>query len=280
MSDFTTHYVTANRFLKNKNFSKDFVDAFYFGVQGPDIFFFDISKTTKKAYEIGDGVHNKCPKKLFEQDLENLKNKSDYYKGYYFGVMLHFFGDEIMHQYIGYLCTLDTSRYAHISRERDIDIFVYKDEFEESIDNFNVKEFYHMSNELVSTITKFWKERVDDDYINEKRIRKNMKSMVRLSQMFSKGKTFFYWLANLVENKKTRGGMTGHFKVTNNIEYMNYDNKKWSSPDGEKSMSVTEILDYTMKNFNVEYNKISEAIESGKEKKYTFDNTHSFSYGC
>ena len=280
MSDFTTHFVTAHRFLQSQSdvFSEEFKTAFYYGVQGPDLFFFRTPIRGLDGVAFGGVIHDKSPKPIFEMNFEALKTATDFYKGYYFGIMLHFFGDEIMHQYIGYLCTLDTGKHAHIMYERDIDIYTYQEEFHHSIHNVKLKKYYKYSNELAETITDFWKERHAGPLTNKKNVRKCMKNMILTSQVFDRANPCIVGFMKFLDRKKKNGFFTGHFKITNNIHVMNYERNPWQSPEGVRTMSVSDILTHSITNFTNEYNLINKSL--AENTPYTFTNTHTFSYGC
>ena len=280
MSDFTTHFVTAHRFLTAGEgmFSEEFKTAFYYGVQGPDLYFFHTPVRGKEGVAFGGEIHDKCPKPIFEKDVEKLKTATDFYKGYYFGVMLHFFGDEIMHQYIGFLCSTDDRKYAHIMYERDIDVYTYQEEFQDKINTVKLKKYYKYSNELAETITNFWQDRYPSEMTNLKAVKQCMKNMLFTSQIFDKANPFFVSIMKLLECKRKDGFYTGHFKITNNILVMNYDNNPWKSPEGMRTMSVSDILTHAISNFTNEFLLVNDCLEKGLP--YTFTNTHDFSYGC
>ena len=280
MSDFITHFVTAHRFLSEREgiFSEEFKTAFYYGVQGPDLYFFHTPISGKEGVAFGNEIHDKCPKPIFEKDIEMLKNASDFYKGCYFGIMLHFFGDEIMHQYIGFLCSSDERKYAHIMYERDIDVYTYQEEFQESVHTAKLKRYYKPSDALAETIADFWRLRYPGNLTNKKQVKKCMRNMLITSQTFAKSNCVMVGFMKLLEIKRKDGFYTGHFKITHNIHVMNYDNNPWMSPEGVRTMSVSDILTHTLDNFTNEYNLI---IKSLKENiPYTFTNPHDFAYGC
>ncbi len=279
MSDFTTHFVTAHRFLKGKNFSKQFTEGFYYGVQGPDLLFFHKPITGGEGLALGNKVHSDLPKQLFEKDFLKLKEKNDYYKGYYFGVLLHFFGDLNMHPYIGYLCTLDSNnKYAHIMRERDIDVFTYEGEFNEPVKNFRVKDYYIYSKELKNAISEFWTSRNGNPIITPKFIKRCMTNMVISSRMFAKSNKFILGVIKIFEGKNKEGMATGHFKTTRNTEVMNYEKKPWTAPHGTVTFSVDEILDNTLIGYNKEFDKMQDNLKTNTPYVFTFDKT--FDYGC
>lgn len=277
MSDFTTHFVTAHRFLKGKELSCEFKQAMYFGVQGPDLFFYYKPLKNNDGMKFGGSIHDKSPKALFEKDILNLDKRSDFYRGYYFGVMLHFFGDEMMHQYIGYLCNTDKTPHAHEMYERDIDVYIYKDEFKRDVKTWRVKDYYKYSNKLANEIYNFWSERDGREFITQECVKKSMKGIVSMAQLFSKSNKLVVWIVSKIE--KTKGSLTGHFKTTQNLQIMNIEKNKWQSPEGSKDLSVYEVVSTAISNFEKEYAKITTAIEN-KDEMYEFTNEHTFSYGC
>ncbi|MEG2002913.1 MAG: zinc dependent phospholipase C family protein [Clostridia bacterium] len=277
MSDFTTHFVSAHRFLEKGEFSDNFKTAFYYGVQGPDLFFYYKPIKNRDGVRFGGSLHDRSPKMLFEKDILELDGKSDFYRGYYFGVMLHFFGDEMMHQYIGYLLRFDKTKHAHEKYERDIDFYAYQDEFKDIVKNFKVREFYKYSDDLAKQIYDFWHERDGREFIKEKTVKVAMKTIVRMAQWFSTSNKFVVWLLSKLDRKE--GVTLAHFKFTKNYDVMNADHNQWKSPEGVVDYSVYEIIDIAILNFSKEFKKINKAI-ANSDTTYKFTNEHTFSYGC
>lgn len=272
MSDFTTHFITADLFLKDKDFSNEFKQAFYFGVQGPDIFFFNAPIFGKSAgYKIGGQIHDKNPKYLFMKDLDKFDSKNDFYKGYYFGVMLHFFGDAIMHQYIGNLLKTNKAKNAHVSFERDIDVALYPKIYNKSVNAFDVKKYYLLSTPLIREIYNFWKERVDYEEVAFSYIKNCAKNMMNFSATFVKASPKLVKFLRFFDNKDHT--LLCHFKFGGNDEILNLDKKQWQAVDGMVDYSVIDIINIAIDDFTKNYNRF---IAGDRE----FNDTRTFSYGC
>ncbi len=271
MADFTTHYITAYKFLNGKGFSKNFTEGFYFGVQGPDIFFYHTPmKGGSDGYVVGGKLHKKTQEELFKKGLDTIFERNDYYRGYYFGVLLHYYGDANIHPYVGFTERECKNELSHAEIEKRIDVEMYKETFSESINDFKVKNYYKVSSALCDEIVNFWSERAEILNLSKKYIKKCMNNMVMFNCMFSKCNP------NLLKVLKKLDGegqsLTGHFKYGEYDTILNKDERTWIRPDGEVTLSVPTMCETAVKEFEKKYNEI-------KSGDAVFTDVRTFEYG-
>lgn len=271
MADFTTHYITAHKFLEGKGFSKNFTEGFYFGVQGPDIFFYHTPiKSGSDGYVVGGKLHKKTQDELFSKEIERIFERNDYYRGYFFGVLLHYYGDANIHPYVGFLEREKGNTMSHAEIEKRIDVEMYKRTFSSSINGFDVKSAYKVSNALCEEIVNFWSERADILNLSNGYIKKCMNNMVVFNKVFSKANPTLVNVLKKFDGEEKR--LTGHFKFGEYEEILNLDKKPWTRPDGEVTLSVPEICENAISEFEAKYNEI-------KGGETVFTDVRTFEYG-
>lgn len=275
MADTITHYITADRFLSKGNFSADFVRGMRFGVQGPDPFFFG---KDKGSFAFGDKLHDCAPKLYFEIESDSIGKMSELYKGYYFGVMLHYFEDRIMHQYVGYLCRKYPSPTTHGSVEREFDIVLYQKEYGKKIKTFDVKKHYKVSLDVIDVVHSFWSKRVEDDILTVDFVKTSLQRCFSLTSKLLKANPI---LIALVKAKEKQQGMKGvlscHFKTGYSEENMNLCRTPWQGEKEQFTLSVPDIVAKGLTDFEQEYNKVNQCFS--ENKPYIFTHTQWFSCG-
>lgn len=271
MPDFTTHYITAKKFLDGKGFSKNFCEGFYFGVQGPDLFFYHTPiKSGSGGYLVGGKLHKKTQKEIFAKNADRIFERNDHYRGYYFGVLLHYFGDANVHPYVGFLERETKNALSHAEIEKQIDIELYKKEFGESVNTFKVDDYYKISSELAREIVAFWGERAEILNLTERYVKKCMRNIVNFNAMFTKcNPALLKFLQKIEGESKT---FSGHFKFGEYDKILDLEKRAWESPDGERTLSVPEMAENAVKEFEAEYKKI-------KDGDFSFSDERTFEYG-
>lgn len=271
MADYTTHYITAYKFLEGKGFSKNFSEGFYFGVQGPDIFFYHTPlKGGSDGYVIGGKLHKKTQEEIFSKGVEKIFERNDYYRGYYFGVLLHYYGDANIHPYVGFLERECKNALSHAEIEKRIDVEMYKYTFKKPVSEFDVSSAYKVSSPLCEEIVNFWTERTDILNVSERYIRKCMNNMVNFNRIFTNcNKTLLKILKKFDGDGQS---LTGHFKYGEYETVLNLEKRPWTRPDGEVNLSVPEMAENAVSEFEKKYEEI-------KNGDVTFTDVRTFEYG-
>lgn len=273
MADTTTHLITAIRFIDSRKgeFSGDFERAFYLGSQGPDIFFFGM---TDESFVFGDSLHDSAPKELFEIDGHGILNETELYKGYYFGVMLHYFLDRIIHQYVGYRRRTFPEPYSHTLTETSIDMIVTKREFGYPPSKFPYDKYFKKDDDLIKEVFRFYKKRREDEILTESYVEKCVGNFIRFTKSFMKPSPLFRLFVRILERKKNaKGSYRCHLKIKENYrpEVMNDEKKPWQGKSEIFTLSVGEMLDKALADFDAEIKKVRE------NEKYVFEHTEEFS---
>lgn len=271
MADFTTHYTTAYKFLKGKNFSKNFTEGFYFGVQGPDIFFYHTPMIGgSDGYKVGGKLHKKTQEELFAKGVDCIFERNDYYRGYYFGVLLHYYGDANIHPYVGFLERECKNELSHAEIEKRIDVEMYKSVFGKTLNEFDVKSAYKVSTALCEEIINFWSERAEILNLSKGYIKKCMNNMVMFNRVFSRCNPTLLKVLKKLDGEGQ--SLTGHFKYGEYDTILNNQKRSWTRPDGEVTLSVLELCDKAVEEFETKYNEI-------KGGGVVFTDVRTFEYG-
>jgi len=272
MAGTIVHHIVAKRILKEGNYSKEFSQAFLFGTHGPDFLFF--KETDEK---LGHILHMNNAKKLFNNYDIQLINKSEYYKGYAYGLMLHYYIDRYVHQYVGYLVNLDNYPGRHALTEATFDTVMYKEEYNEPINNLNFKKEYQINDNLIHEITSFYQDLNISDSMTFDYINKAWKKMILSTSLMLKPNPILLFFIKLYEKIKNKGTFySSHFftKDMDTLLFMNNEHKSWDSLYGKDTHSFKEILEIGMNDYRNEIKKINYCILN--KMKYEFNNPVNF----
>lgn len=272
MADTTTHLITAIRYVKaHPELSDDFKRAFYLGSQGPDIFFFGLDGA---SFAFADSIHDVAPKALFEKDGKDVEKETELYKGYYYGILLHYFLDRIVHQYVGYRRRTFPEPYSHTLTETAMDMVVCEREFGYLPEKFNYDEYFNCEDDLVDEVYRFYKARRDDEMLTREYVKKCVGSFISYTKKFMKPDLSIKLMVKAIETKKKeKGSFSCHLKTRDhyNLAVMNDERKPWQGRDEEFSLSVEDMLQKSLADFGTEIEKIK-----GKDP-YVFVHTEEFS---
>lgn len=112
MPAFCTHYIFGEEFLlelpPEKRHNKNFRDAFFYGVHGPDFLLFHRAMPTmlgKSFRKLSTTLHTDDPVPLIELMRKTaLANEDNYYiQGYFAGFLCHYALDRTAHPYVNFL---------------------------------------------------------------------------------------------------------------------------------------------------------------------------------
>ena len=272
MADTTTHLITAIRYVNaHPELSEEFKKAFYLGSQGPDIFFFGM---TDESFVFGDSLHDAAPKALFETDGRAIFGETETYKGYYFGVMLHYFLDRIVHQYVGYRRRTFPEPYSHTLTETSMDMIVCEREFGYLPEKFDYDKYFCVDENLVKEVYRFYKKRRNDEILTDEYVEKCVGNFVKFTKNFMKPRLPFKIFVKALEKKKNApGSYKCHLKIRENYNpsVMNDERKPWQGRDEVFTLSVEDMLQKSLADFSAEVEKVK------SENPYVFVHTEEFS---
>lgn len=271
MADVITHYSTARRFLDaHPAVSGAFARGLCFGSQGPDLFFFGV---TKKSAALARAIHAGAPAALFETLAEDLAGQDDLSRGYALGVLLHYFGDRGLHPYVGWYCRVHATPYVHVRFETAIDLCVYERTFGAPISSFDYGAVFRRDRQLVRAVHAFWNERLGGR-LRRGFIIRCLIGMSVLTRLFVRARPGVVRAARVVgELAGNPQGVLAHFKCGADADVMNDSHEEWLSPTGPSRESVEDILCRIVSDFTSAY----DALAAGT---YRFDWEETFSYGA
>ena len=149
-----------------ENIIKRSPGAFCLGLQGPDIFFYDIVRTALGPNKkIGSLMHTKRTDTYFYNYMSYLKEnnlcKNAAVTSYFYGILCHYSLDCAAHPFIYYHTNLhDTSSAgcnkslaAHCRLESDIDALLYNDHTSQNICDIRRSSFMNISTKEVDMIS-------------------------------------------------------------------------------------------------------------------------------
>lgn len=278
MSDFTTHYITAQRAKTALLLSQEEMQGMLFGVEGPDYLFYASIFAKSAETTFGYSFHKFVPKYFFEKCVQDLKETSNAnYKikrGYILGMLLHYFGDMTIHPYINWLEEHKNSenfRFIHMQNEAEIDLLLYEMEYGKSINNFNPSKEMKFDKNLQQVIFEVWQNQ-DMQVISKEVIKKGCKRLVLSGNIFNQNR--FKWLLKLAEPKSVKGFFMCHYKDDINPAVMNMEKNPWTCEGETFNMSIPDIVDATLEKFLAEVEKIEDFLKNGGS--YSFDHTVNF----
>lgn len=272
MADTTTHLITAIRYANaHPELSDEFKKAFYLGSQGPDVFFFGMDGA---SFAFADSLHDVAPKAMFEKDGHDIDNETETYKGYYYGILLHYFLDRIVHQYVGYRRRTFPEPYSHTLTETAMDMVICEREFGCLPEKFPYDDYFKTDDELAKEVYRFYKARRTDEMLTEEYVKKCMANFLKFTKKFMRPDLSIKLMVMMIEKKKkAKGSFSCHLKTRDhyNLAVMNDERKPWQGRDEVFTLSAEDMLDKALTDFEAEIKKIK------SEQPYVFVHTEEFS---
>jgi len=272
MAGSIVHYICAKRIIDEFNYSKEFNEALLFGTHGPDFLFF---KDTDE--HLGHILHANNAKKLFNDCDILLKNKSDYYKGYLYGLLLHYYIDRYVHQYVGYLVSLDNYPGRHALVEATFDSYMYKKEFKKDITTLKFSDEYKLNDNLLKEITSYFNDIKYSKSLTFDYIKECWSLMINRTDLMLKPNPVLLFLIRIYEKLFKKGTFySSHFFTKDKYtdKFMNYEKNNWNSAIGIDNHSFDEIIEIGLNDYRKEIKKIEDCIKTNT--KYEFNNPINF----
>lgn len=283
-----THYLFGTEILEiNKQFAstKDEYDAFRWGMQGPDIFFFVLKRLSGeyKLNKMGIEMHNKYIAQPIEAMIKYLSTCEGAEYGivynYIGGYLCHYALDRNMHPYVYYavdtMCGEDKTpvrqSYYHRVIETALDIIFLREKQEKTVYEYGIKKIIEKNYISQDIIAKMYRSVFNDVFgidIEENFIKKAFsgyrfvisflfspfgvkRAIVRMAEFFigMKYKLISSLSHTLMEDDK--------------YDYSNSCKALWiNSIDGtECDLSAFEIMDNAKKDVNNMFSKLDSLIK-------------------
>ncbi len=301
MPDFTSHMLFGNKCMRQaapelKEILTAEPSAFFWGLQGPDVFFYH-KPLAKGSIVVGIGhrLHSCDVNRLFilmqsfiEKNLEDENLCA--LLSYFYGFTLHYFLDFYCHPYVGALTRkrFENERKKesgiHIDVEGRLDDALYANSFIEKITDFKIKKFYTIDSEKFAVIERMWQSVTRDLFrfvFDDGVLVESMKSTVRFNALFYRGNRFIRALSKVLEAfLGCPYFISGHFKSNKDVPaYLNLEKEPWlHKGDGlEHNESYSELFDLAMKTGGEFIAAHMQALEEGEIIDPQFVGT--FEYG-
>jgi len=183
MPGYLSHCVFSFEVLKKapqeiKEIISNNLNAFVYGSQGPDNFFYYHSlpwqnkKDTKEIYKFGTRMHNENINKAFKSMLENIEN--DFLISYVAGYLCHHALDSSLHPYVYSVTDYDKTFVQHCLLEAQLDLF-FLENYNYQMKDINYKKQLKISNKHLRQIININVEALKPfkTNINEKHIKES-----------------------------------------------------------------------------------------------------------
>lgn len=266
MPSIATHYLFGQDLLGRSSESlrqtiKNGEGAFRLGLQGPDIFLYDLIHThIAKNMNFGKIMHTKRTDIFFFKYIEYLKQNdlclNDVAVAFLYGMLCHYSLDCIAHPYIYYFTNLhDTSPDGiaksvsnHRQFETDIDELLYHDRTGHSICNVKRTSFIKISSDEIETISPALAGAISETYkcdVSASYVKGTIKRCISLNSILND---------NLGEKKKLFKNHSGQEMIFSrqlpSRKCLNENNDIWLVPVDGKVMqsSFMELYNHGLAN--------------------------------
>ena len=270
MPAFSTHYIFAKELLPYIKENSDFEineSAYFYGAQGPDLFFFHRVLPTMKGKplrDIGSRLHRAKPELTFNTLRDYCeKSRSDIAGSYVYGFITHYSLDRICHPYV-YAKQEELVKSgefthgftAHNEIEYSLDVYFLNKRmgiekpyaFKTADTLSSEKQAIEETAKLLSTIL----PKVTGDTLSQKDGETAILDMIYMQSVLRDTVGFkraFAKCADAMLKKFAGGFQLGVMIRTKDLEkakkYANIDKKIWQSPyeNGERNESVDELFE-------------------------------------
>lgn len=206
MPSIATHYIFGQDLLQKaddsiKNTLKQSIGAFQLGLQGPDIFFYDlIHSSIARNKSIGKIMHKRRTDIFFYKYIDYLREHKLYKNptalSYFYGMLCHYSLDCIAHPFIYYFTNLQDkstsgirkSLDCHVLFESNIDELLYHDKTGKNICNINRTEFMNISKNEIAIISPIIAYAISETYkcdITKNYVRGSIKRGLKINSMLN-----------------------------------------------------------------------------------------------
>lgn len=305
MPDFTTHYLFGNYVKekideKSKYIINTHTQEFNWGLQGPDVLFYSkFYRDTGKTARCGSALHRADPELLFSAMTKYLiesQSEESYSQllSYYYGFICHYILDSTVHPYVYYwLYEMDdpTIKSRHILIENEIGCLMLKQMAQQSLDDFDLSEYYESDGDFVEPITNlfvFLIKKLIDKTVNVKEIKSGFSICLTLNRLAyilprpdydSKAKQALIQSAMTIVKKSE---LLSSFIKSDNVtrDTLNLKHKEWFNlnyPDDLFTYSIPDLFEIARSEVLNIYDKCNKMLESNNYTSFGFYKT--FDYG-
>lgn len=265
MPGFTSHYIIGQKAFSDlpecrlKQIISKHTAVFHLGVQGPDIFFYNVFLARhKSAKNVGILMHEFHVNEFFDNALihiSNIKNEDDFDTAvaYIAGYMCHYVSDSIIHPYIyariGYKPhqsrrERSIANSLHCQLENDIDAILLLRYNNKRPSEFKQHETFTISKSEENHLAAFLCSAINDTYFSERFgntycitngiIKRSIWAMKMGCKTLQDPRESKRRKINYIENLINASPIVSNKLITNNIadlkQAMNMDHELWRNP--------------------------------------------------
>lgn len=283
MPGFTTHYLLGVKAYNNlpSSYLKHVISKYHWlyqlGLQGPDIFFYNIPIIRHRDYRnVGTYMHENCVNQFFKTYLTTLtkiesRQQREEAISYYAGFLCHYIVDSICHPYvygrIQYETEGDRMRFhgLHAELENDIDALLLKKFKKKKPSEFNQAATICLNSQELQFISRFLSQCINETYypvtesnnfqVTEGMVRRSIYAIRFGGRLLSDPEGRKQNAIRFFENALRRNHIASKKLVTdaapvNVRETLNLDHELWSNPWDKTRTSTASFPDLYRQTIN------------------------------
>lgn len=260
MPSLATHFIFGQDLLQRiddsvKNTIENSMGAFRLGLQGPDIFFYDlVHSSIARNKGIGKIMHKKRTDIFFYKYIDYLKehklSKNATALSYFYGMLCHYCLDCIAHPFIYYFTNLHdkspsgirSSLDLHVLFESNIDELLYNDKTGKNICNMNRSEFMNISKNEITIISPIIAYAISETYkcdITKNYVIGSIKRGLRINSMLNNRFVIKRPLIGILEKTLLGNNFGKSMMYTRKLPSrmcLNENNQEWHLPVDNKEL--------------------------------------------
>lgn len=274
MPSLATHYLFGQDLLQKtdetvRNTIEKSIGAFYLGLQGPDIFFYDLAHAViARNHNIGKIMHAKRSDIFFYKYIHYLKNhklsKNAAALSYFYGMLCHYSLDCIAHPYIYYFTNLHDkspsgirkSLDSHVLFESEIDELFYHDRTSQNICDMKRSSFMNISKSEIAVISPVIAYAISETYkcdISANFVKGSIRRCRTSNAMLNNRLGIKRPLIGIIEKKLLGNHFAKYMMYTRKLpsrSCLNEDHQEWHFPTDNKELhfSFMELYQLGMSN--------------------------------
>jgi len=260
MPSLATHFLFGQDVFKKTDDAiegtiKKGLGAFRLGLQGPDIFFYDLLHSViARDKNIGTKMHTQRTNIFFYNYIDYLKDnnldKNDIATSYLYGILCHYSLDCASHPFVYYFTNLhdkssegkNRSLSIHCQFESDIDELLYMDRNGKNLCDVNRSKFMEISQKEIDVISPIIAYAISETYkcdITANYVRGSMKRGLKVNSLLNNRNGFKKPLIGLIEKPIMGSHIGTSLMFTRKLpsrECLNENHEKWHLPFNNKEM--------------------------------------------
>lgn len=265
MPDFTTHYLLGERVIErmshavSKQVSAN-IDAFRWGLQGPDILYFsEIIRSRGNNIRIGIQLHSMNSNRLIAGMLDYILKHGntpsfDVLRAYAYGFVCHYVLDKNCHPFVNFFAgeLKDLPFGAHARIESEIDSLMYRLMTGRLISNFTARNYYPYDGAFRRPVAKMYVSLVMELLGKDLPLRQADKSFASCCRInnatYGRHARAFYHSARNLETLIHRRGLFSSYTKFDIVtrDTLNLKKRGWynlNNPSDRSDMSFPELFE-------------------------------------